>query len=516
MERFLCAWSPTWAIASWRRRNPSASSAESPASPFALIVAERGVRRLAHLDPAAAEAGLRPGQSVADACAKVPELITADADPAADRADLVTLADWCARLSPGVALDPPDGLIMDIGGLAHLWGGEGPLMDDVAERLARQGGVEARLAIASTPGAAWALAHFGPDRTCVAPGEEAAALAPLPVAGLRCPAPIAAQLGRLGLETIGALMGLPRAALSRRFGGEALLRLDQALGRAPEALSYRRPPQPWFARLAFAEPISAPEDMARASADVAALLCTQLEARGQGARGFELAFHGVDGRPRRLEARLAAAARDPVRLARLFAPKLETVDPGFGIEVATMTATGAEPLGARQGRLDPDPRAQSPETLAPLIDRLVNRLGERAVWRAEPYPSHLPERSSVRRPPLAPTPAAAGDLGRDAWRPGPRPLRLLKRPEPVEATAPAPDDPPLLFRWRGALHRVRRAEGPERISPEWWRAPFEAAGTPARDYYRVEDEAGARFWLFRDGPYGGEAPPRWWLHGLFG
>jgi protein ImuB len=373
-----------------------------------------------------------------------------------------------------------------------------------------------RLAIASTPGAAFALAHFGRDRSCVAPGAEAAALAPLPAAALRCPAPVAAQLGRLGLETIGALMGLPRASLSRRFGGQVVLRLDQALGRVREALSYRRPPQPWFARLAFAEPISAPEDMARASADIAGLLCAQLEARGQGARSFELTFHGVDGQPRRLEARLSAAARDPLRLARLFAPRLESVDPGFGVEVVTMMARGAEPLGARQGLLDPDPRALAPETLAPLIDRLVGRLGERAVWRAEPYPSHIPERSSVRRPPLAAAQAAAGDLGHNAWRAGPRPLRLLKRPEPVEATAPAPDDPPLLFRWRGALHRVRRAEGPERISPEGWRAPLVAAGAPPRDYYRVEDEAGARFWLFRDGPYGAGAHPRWWLHGLFG
>jgi protein ImuB len=512
MERFLCAWSPTWAIASWRRRNLSASPAEgaaSPKAPFALIVADRGVRRLAHLDSSAMEAGLRSGQTVADACAKVPELVTADADPAADFADLQTLGDWCARVSPAVALDPPDGLFLDICGVAHLWGGEAALMDDLCARLARQG-VSVRLAIASTPGAAWALAHFGRDPARLAAGAEAAALAPLPVAALRCSEAAAAQLGRLGLETIGALMGLPRAALSRRFGGEVVLRLDQALGRVREALSFRRPPQPWFSRLAFAEPISAPDDMARASADIAGLLCAQLEARGQGARRFELALHGVDGRARRLEARLAAAARDPLRLARLFAPKLETVDPGFGIEVVTMMASEAEPLGARQGNLDPDRRAIAPDALAPLIDRLANRLGERAIWRAEPFASHLPERSSVRRPPLSAGPA--GD-----WPLSPRPLRLLRRPEPVEATAPAPDDPPLLFRWRGALHRVRRAEGPERICQEWWRAPFEAAmAAPARDYYQVEDEAGARFWLFRDGPYAAAAPPRWWLHGLFG
>ena len=466
------------------------------------------MRRLAALDEAAAAAGLFIGKTAADACALVPELVVADADPAADLADLEILADWCARVSPAVALDPPDGLILDMSGAAHLWGGERALMDDIGGRLARQG-VATRLAMASTVGAAWALARFGPDRTSVPAGDEARALAPLPVAALRLSETAAAQLPRLGLETIGALTDLPRSALTRRFGGEVVQRLDQALGRTREALVFRRPPEPWFARLAFAEPISAPEDLARVTVDIAALLCTQLEARGQGARRFELAFHGVDGQARCLQARLSMVGRDPGRLARLFTPKLETVDPGFGIEVVTLTAGEAEPLGVRQTNLDPESRSSIEEELAPLIDRLANRLGESAVWRAEPNPSHIPERASVRRAPLAP-PSATG------WPQDPRPLRLLGRPEPVDAVAPAPDDPPLLFRWRGALHRVRRAEGPERIAPEWWRAPFDTPGLlPARDYYRVEDEAGARFWLFRAGPYDGKTPPRWWLHGLF-
>jgi protein ImuB len=394
-------------------------------------------------------------------------------------------------------------------GAAHLWGGERGLMDDLGGRLASRG-VAVCLAMASTPGAAWAFARFGPDRVSIPAGDEARALAPLPIAALRLSEAAAAQLPRLGLETVGALADLPRGALTRRFGGEVVQRLDQALGRAREALVFRRPPEPWFARLALAEPISAPDDLARVATDVAVLLCAQLEARGQGARQFELAFHGVDGQARRLQARLSLAGRDPVRLTRLFAPKLETVDPGFGIEVVTLTAGEAELLGARQANLDPESRSAVEEELAPLIDRLANRLGEAAVWRAEPHPSHIPERASVRRAALA-LPTATD------WPQRPRPLRLLGRPEPVDdVIALAPDDPPRLFRWRGALHRVRRAEGPERIAPEWWLAPFETAGLlPARDYYRVEDEAGARFWLFRAGPYGGETPPRWWLHGLF-
>ncbi len=464
------------------------------------------MRRLVRLDEAAAAAGLFVGQTAADACALVPELLTAQADPAADLADLETLCDWCARISPAVAIDPPEGLFLDISGAAHLWGSEAGLMKDLAARLSRQG-LKVRLAIASTPGAAWAMSRFGPDQVSVPPGGEAQALSPLPVAALRLSPHDAASLDRLGLGRIGALLGLPRGSLARRLGAQTLLRLDQALGRAGEALAFRRPATPWLARLAFAEPLTAPEDLGRASADIARILCAQLEARGQGARSFELVFHGVDNRPRRLSVRLAMAARDPARLARLFAPKLETVDPGFGIEVVTLAAAEAEPVGERQEALE---RGRAAETdLAPLIDRLANQLGEAAVWRAAPHPSHVPECSTVRRAALAPILAPG-------WPAHPRPLRLLRRPERVEVTAPAPDDPPLLFRWRGVVRRVRRAEGPERIAPEWWRAPFETAGlVPARDYYRVEDEAGARFWLFRAGAYGAGAPPRWWLHGLF-
>jgi protein ImuB len=505
MERFLCVWSPNWAIERWRVRNPS----DSPAEPFALVAAERGVRRLAAMDAAAARAGLVLGQNAADAGALAPELVLADADPAADARDLRALSDWAARFSPAVALDPPAGLFLDITGAAHLWGGEGALMADLAARLARAGHA-ARLACAATPGAAWALAHFGPDRSVCASGDEARVLGALPAAALRLEASASAQLGRLGVERVSDLAGLPRTALARRFGAGALLRLDQAFGRAREALVFRRPPAPWFARLAFAEPLSAPEDLARASRDVSEALCVQLELRGHGARRFDLAFHGVDGRPRRLSLSLSCAARDGPRIARLFAPRLESVDPGFGIEAVTLAAGEAEPLGPRQ--VDLEPRAGPPSLvdLAPLIDRLVDDLGQDAVWRAAPHPSHLPERACVRRPPMASAPP--GMFEADT----PRPLRLLRRPEPVEAVAPAPDDPPLLFRWRGVLRRVRLAEGPERIAAEWWRGPFEAAqAAPARDYYRVEDEAGARFWLFRAGAYGGATAPRWWLHGLF-
>ncbi|HEY2482289.1 MAG TPA: DNA polymerase Y family protein, partial [Caulobacteraceae bacterium] len=422
-----------------------------------------------------------------------------------------------------------------------LWGGEAAMIDDLAARLSRNA-IPVRAAIAGSPGAAWALAHFGPDRAIAPPGTEKAWLSPLPPAALRLSGEDAAQIARLGLRSIGALIALPRAAFGRRFGPEVMRRLDQALGGAGEALAYRRPPSPWFARLAFAEPISVPEDLARVTGDIAALLCQRLAAAGRGGRRFELAFHRLDGLAERRVIGLALPGRDASAVARLFFPLLETVDPGFGVEVVTLEAREVEAVGSRQqhfsspfggggprscggGRNPPASGLQPPTPalpvlppeggemmeLAPFVDRLVNRLGETVVWRDEAFPSHAPERAARRRRPLAPT-ASRG------WEPErPRPLRLFRRPEPIEVVAPVPDDPPVLFHWRGKARRVRRAEGPERLAQEWWRRPFETADpAAARDYYQVEDETGARFWLFRAGLYDAPEPPKWWLHGLFG
>ena len=389
--------------------------------------------------------------------------------------------------------------------------GEAVLLEDLRGRLAGNG-IGCRLAIADTPGAAWALAHYGPDGAIAPPGGQGPLLAPLPPEALRLPAEDARQIVRLGLTRLGQLMELPRGPLAHRFGAATVARLDQALGRASEALTFRRPPSPWFARLAFAEPISAPEDLARASRDIADRLCARLEREGQGGRRFALTFHRADGAALSLTIGLALAGRDPARIARLFQPRLETLDPGFGFEVVTLEADGVEATSARQIRLDSQGEAAAEDGLVPLIDRLTNRLGEGRVFRSAPQESHVPELSARPAPALERPSTTAWDPER------PRPLRLFRRPEPVEQVmAVVPDDPPLQFRWRGRLHRVRRAEGPERIGEEWWRGPIEAADTHhVRDYYRVEDETGARFWLFRAGLYRPDVPAQWWLHGVFG
>lgn len=475
----------------------------------------RAVRRLSAVSFEAAVLGLHVGQKATDALALVPELVTAEAEPEADAAALGALVDWCVRFSPAVAADAPDGLFLEIGGVDHLWGGEAVMLADFRRRLAA-GGLPFRCAIADTPGAAWAMVRYGEDGAIAPPGEQARFLAPLPPAALRLETETWGQIERLGLRRLDQIMDIPRAPFGRRFGQAALTRLDQALGREKEALTFRRPPTPWFARLAFAEPISAPEDMARVTTDICAKLCARLETESQGGRRFEICFHRLDGKALPLSVGLALPGRDPARIAKLIAPKLETVDPGFGIEVVTLAAHDVEPISGRQASLDAARQATVEEGLAPLVDRLTNRLGEERVWRAAPVESHVPELAAARARPLAPPPKTPPHPWTAAT---PRPARLFRRPEPVEAVmALTPDDPPTQFRWRGQLHRIRRAEGPERIGEEWWKAAIEDVSTGhVRDYYRVEDEGGCRFWLFRAGLYGAsDEPPKWWLHGVFG
>ncbi|WP_296596214.1 DNA polymerase Y family protein [Phenylobacterium sp.] len=534
MSRILCAWSPTWAIANWRRRANATNVAppEGPPAPFALIETVRQVRRLAAVSAEAAKLGLHVGQKATDAMALVPELQTADAEPEADAQALTALVDWCVRFSPAVAADRPDGLFLDISGVAHLWGGETEMMADFRNRLSGSG-LEFRLAIADTPGAAWALAHYGRDGTLAPPNGQAELLKPLPPPALRLDPEAAAQIERLGLRRLDQLMDIPRAPLGRRFGASTLERLDQALGRSAEALAFRRPPTPWVTRLAFFEPISAPEDMARVTQDVTAKLCARLEAEGRGGRRFEVAFHRVDGKAPSVAVGLSLPGRDAVRIARLFQPKLETVDPGFGVESVTIAAYAVEPVSGRQVRLEAGLDAAVEDGLVPLIDRLTNRLGPCAVWRATPFESHVPELAVAREPPILPRAEARGGgeprnavegawgVGETSARPwdreAPRPVRLFRRPEPLEqVVALLPDDPPVQFRWRGRVHRVQRAEGPERIGEEWWKGDIgDVSVGHVRDYYRVEDAEGGRFWLFRAGLYNGEGPPKWWLHGLF-
>jgi protein ImuB len=530
----------------WReaaRHAPSGGSrahALALSPPLVLFDEARGGLRLAAVDRPAAALGLAPGLPLADARARVPELTALAADRVADGNLLARLARWATRYTPHAATDGEDGLMLDITGAAHLLGGEAALRRDLLARLARLG-FTARAAIADTPGAAWALARFAPreaGRAIAGAGRGAtqAALADLPAAALRLGPATLDTLARLGVRRVADLARLPRHGLAARFADEVGARLDQAFGARPEPISPLRPAETWTATLAFAEPIATAEAIAHALDRLLAQLCARLSLAASGARRLDFACRRVDGTTTGCAIATSAPTRDPQRLARLFAERLETIAPGFGIESATLRARVVETLAPSQIALAsgmPREGTDASETgdLAALVDRLANRLGPEAVTRLDLTTRHAPEAAQrASRDVAAATTREPPRAWRSPWTQAPtRPLRLLPAPEPIEVTAAIPDGPPLVFRWRRARHRVRRAEGPERLAAEWWlvyehrravAAGDAASGPPpvaaTRDYYRVEIEDGRRFWLFRLGLWSaGDAAPRWFVHGVF-
>lgn len=468
-----------------------------------------GNRRVVTAADAAAQGlGLHAGMPVATAQALVPGLVVVPADPAADAASLDRLAVWVMqRISPVVAADPPDGIVLDTTGADHLQGGEAAMLEALVGRLVMSG-VTARAAVADTWGAAHALARHAAAQTLIAaPGAAEGVLAPLPLQALRLPPATISGLHTLGFTRIGDLLGQPRAPLTRRFGPGLWRRLDQALGTSAEPIEPVRPEGLVEVRRVFAEPIAAAETIACYIGKLVVALCAQMEERGLGARRLDLFCHRIDNELQTVRVGLARPVRDAKPLTRLLCARIETIAPGLGIEIMVLAATLAEPLEARQAASlleEPVP------DLAGLIDTLANRVGAGAVYRIAPVPSDVPERS-VRR-----IPALAEDAG-DGW-PGhwPRPARLLPRPEAIETMALLPDHPPAWFAWKGVRHRVRRADGPERIFGEWWTR--EAERSAVRDYFRVEDDAGERYWIYRagDGEDAATGSHRWFLHGVFG
>ena len=555
MRRIVSVWLPDWPITVWSKAaRPTPPSSAGPA-PFALTERTGRGLVLSAVNPAARALGLHRGQSHADACAIVPELRSAPAEPDRDAAALRRLALWAERFSPAVAVDELqpglEGLVLDMTGGAHLFGGEGALLQDLERRLAAAG-IPARAAMADTQGAAWALARFGDVR--LAPeGRAREALKALPLETLRL-SETALRLGRrFGLKRIGDLYALPRAGLARRFRGEEgmelVRRLDQALGLQAEPLEPVRPAPLYRVWRAFAEPIIDMEGVAWALPGLIDALAAQLDKGGQGARRLVLTAFRVDGRTTGIEARLSSPVSTPAHLLRLLKERgLERLDLGFGADALMVSAHRTETAPARQGDFDGGQVQGGRDALAALIDRLSAKLGDETVLRPALRDSHIPERSETWTPAGSdPEPQTPGTSAL-----GPRPLFLLDPPEPIQTVAGMPDSPPAQFSWRRVTRKVAKAEGPERLSPEWWRAPVPAlpqdedaavAQTEAemeaaraeklrkdseareredagasRDYYRVEDEDGRRYWLFRQGLYDHGAPermPGWWMHGVF-
>jgi protein ImuB len=508
MRRVVSLFLPTWSTDRVRRQlGRAAPPVDAP-----LILAGREGRRRVVLaaDAAAQRAGLQAGMAATKAHILVQDLIVMKADPPADAA-LDRLAVWALRYAPITAADPPDGLVIDATGAAHLHGGEAAMLHDMVARLAASG-CTARAAIADSWDAAHAFARFaatpGKPAVVVPPGESATAVLDLPVEALRLPPETAADLRVLGFARIGELAGKPRAPLTLRFGPELVRCLDQATGRASQPIDPVRPPDLVEVHRNFAEPIAAAETIARYTGKLAAALCEALEARALGARRLDLLFHLVDNRIEAIRIGTALPVRDAKRLTRLLCDKIETIDPGFGIEIMRLAVTLAEPLPPKQKDFPLAGEAEG--DISALIDTLANRVGHKCLYRFAPVESDVPERSVRRIAPLAPD---AGATWTDPW---PRPARLLPVPEPIETVALLPDHPPVTFTWRGVRHRVSRADGPERIFGEWWKHDAEAAAV--RDYFQVENDAGERFWIYRagDGEDGATGSHRWFLHGVFG
>ncbi|HEU4704555.1 MAG TPA: DUF6504 family protein, partial [Sphingomicrobium sp.] len=507
-QRILCVWWPSLAIERWRR-----TSGLPPDSPVVLTLEGAHGPVIAAASPAAAAKGARAGARLTDARALDPGLVAVPADPVGDKALVGRLARWAARWSPLVEVDGPDGLRLDVSGVAHLFGGEAALVEDVRRRFAALG-LSSRVAVAPTPGAAWALARSGGG---ICSKDLAATLAPLPVAALRLSPQAVRTLERLGFKTIGALAGVPRRALARRFreADNPLDALDRALGRKPEPLVASRYEPPPRASFGLAEPASDPAVLRQALDRLAGPLVGELVRRRLGAR--RIAFHAfrVDGEVGEAEAETALPTRDPAHIARLLGDKVAGLDPGFGFDGFALTARWCEPLDPAQDALLGEPPGEL--ELARLVDRLVARLGPGRVRRPVRRDSHLPERASGWAEALdnRPPPPPASGRGSRPPSPAQRPERLLDRPEAIAVVYATPEGVPRRFVWRRVVHDIARVEGPERIAPEWWRAPARAR---LRDYYRVEDQSGRRFWIYREGLAGDGrgGAPAWYLHGLFG
>lgn len=488
-----------------------------------MVARAGGALRLGAVDPGARRRGIVPGLTLADARARQPDLVVAELDPEGDRHWLDRLARGCQAWSPLVTPVPPDAIVLDVAGSDHLFGGEAALVALIDDHCAALG-MTCRLALGDTAEAALALArHRGTPQD-----DERAALRALPVAALGLDPEATLALCRAGLKTVGDLAARPAASLAARFGGGAVTALRRLLGDEARPIAPMAQPAPLRFTRRFAEPIGHERAVAACFRDLLHEAGAELERRGLGGRRFVLTLLRSDGARHRLAIATGLPTRDPALVLRLFDERIATLadplDPGFGYDSVALAVPVAEPLGASQPALDGAEQAEA--VLAELIDRLTTRLGPGGLLRLVPHDSHVPERGQQALPasqlPANRLPRRPGEP--ECWPAPPlgepplRPLVLFDPPQPVEVIAEVPDGPPHRFRWRRTLHEVRLFEGPERIAAEWWRrrgGEQPGQGGLTRDYYRIEDAHGRRYWLFRHGLYDEKPAPRWYVHGLF-
>lgn len=495
MPRYAFIWFPFLLTEYAARKKP-----ELRKLPFVLAASQRGRMVIESVSVLAMQKGIRPGMVLADCKAILPELHMIKSEAGRAEKLLQSLAEWSFGYTPFVAINLPDGLILDTSGCTHLWGGEIPYLESLKTKLAAYG-YTVRAAIADTIGTAIAVARFAQPMAAVKPGRQRDALLPLPAAALRLEAEVLARLRKLGLQRIDSFIDMPRSTLRRRFGPSLPMRLAQALGHEMELAVPVKPVEPYQERLCSMEPIASAPGICIALEQLLTALCLRLESEGMGLRSAVFKAYRVDGNIQQIEIGTGHPSRNARHIFRLFEHKIATLEPALGFEMFVLEAPKVEPVTQEQAAIW-STSCQNDHKVAELLDRVKAKTGS-AISRYLPAEHYWPERSVKEAIPLWEKQVSGWRIDR------PRPIHLLARPEAIAVTAVLPDYPPMLFRYKGKLYPITKSDGPERIEQEWW-----LADGLYRDYYCVEDENGARYWLFRAGPY--HTPqPEWFLHGFF-
>lgn len=497
-KRFISIWFRYLKTDWFTRRQPSLRD-----KPFVLAAPDHGRMIVTSANLLAQKQGIDTGMSVADARALIPALEVLDDSLEIENRLLAGLAEWCIRYTPSVAVDAPDGLLLDVTGCAHLWGGEMQYITGMNNRI-EYFGYDIRAAMADTIGTAWAVARFGRNMPVTESGQQSEALLSLPPAALRLEAPAIERLEKLGLRQISQFINMSRAALRRRFGASILQRLDQALGHAEERIIPVHPLEPYHERLPCLEPIVTATGIEIALQRLLNALCHRLQKEQKGLRSASFKGYRMDGKIQEISIGTNRPSCNSRHLFKLFENRIETIEPALGIELFTLDALKVEDLPTVQEKLWENEMSLDNIELCELLDRIGGKIGAANIQRYIPVAHYWPERSFNAA-------SSINEILPATWKGGrPRPLQLFSRPEPIEVTAPIPDYPPMLFRYKGKLHKIIKADGPERIEAEWWLQDGQH-----RDYYYVEDEDGCRYWLFRSGHYDETKSYQWFIHGFF-
>lgn len=470
---------------------------------FVLALPDHGRMRITEVNAVAKTKGLYAGMVVADAKVIVPDIKVLDDKPELTHKLLTNIAHWCIRYTPVASVDFPDGIILDISGCAHLWGGEEAYLRDLLNKL-KGFGYHVRAAMADTIGAAWAVSRYGKVKAIITSDEQKQAISGLPPIALRLDIAIVERLHKLGLHPISRFIDIQRSVLRRRFGQQILLRIDQALGKEEEIIEPVVPVSPYSERLPCLEPIATKEGIEIALEKLLQTICKRLQKEGKGLRNATFTGYRIDNKLVQISIQTNHPSYTLKHLFKLFELKIGNMEPAAGIELFLLEASKIEKVSPVQETFWTSNSSMESRELTELLDSLQNKFGNDIVHRYLPDEHYLPERSvklsqSIKEKPAIP------------WRTDkPIPILLFKEPQTVEVTAPIPDYPPMNFRYKGKLHVIKKADACERIEQEWW-----LDGGLHRDYYIVEDEEGKRYWLFRAGHYHEIEKPKWHLHGVF-